>query len=428
MPKHPKAPPTLSPPAPDPDEALDAGADTETSPSGADPDRVTLRNVVSYELLEQVNPALLLALLQRYRASLEPLGVCLDDVAPSAGWLAALHEVLQRVDLDPGLQQALIDIGEMATEEGHEHTLQNARRAQLELFEDDRHLSTVDTAFTIYLEHRVLFSTSQSSLHAMQAESFVVYCARDTSPLVGLDGSRMMRFKSHLSGYFARRNRTGYCDVHVSESDEEISLVIVHGRPPRTFGVIRDSTTRSRDSHVQEKHDVLLFHRETCRLSIHATFAHEQDHYRRLFGKIFFGAYEHFSARTILSAEPLLALGVKALSTAGLPGIRRVKLRQIQVNEDGGEGARWTIEGPDLASRLENEDVMDTLQKGDIRLVRLDVMLSNQRKAVRVQLTPPNRLVHDRRVGPDQVRAFLIERGFMVLTPLVGVTRPTGLQ
>jgi|GEM_PF-2094664 len=401
------------------DEAGDADKETPSGPLNRDPNKVTLRNVVDYDTLEQANPDLLRRLLLRYRAHLASKGLNLDDFSPDHTWLDRLYDVLQRVDLDPELQQAFLDISVLASAEGHEHVLRTARRDQLDLFERDTHLPTIDAALKLYLEHPFLFKSSQTSLQVTQAKDFVVFCPKDTSPLTDYsrEGRRITRLKKILSTYFTEKNFTGYCDIRVTENEEDIGFIIIHGRYPKTYGVILDQHTRSRTSNVQEAQDVVLFHKATCRLSVHAVHASLRDAYRALFGFLFFRSREHFMIRTVVTADPLLTLGAEALSTAGFPSIRRVALRNISVNENDGHGTEWELKGPDVKTKLHTPSAQEILHCGPVKFVRLDLRLEGQSRAVVVKLTPPYHYNLDRRVGPDQVRAFLIQRGFLLLTP-----------
>jgi hypothetical protein len=412
------------------DEVGGADKETPSGPLNRDPDKVKLRNVVDYDTLEHANPDLLRRLLLRYKAHLASKGLNLDDFSPDHAWLDRLFNVLQRVDLDPELQQAFLDIAALASAEGHEHVLRTAHRVQLELFERDAHLPTIDAALKLYLEHPFLFKSSQTSLQVTQAKDFVVFCARNTSPMTDYnrEGRRITRLRKILSAFFTQKNYTGYCDIRVTENEEDIGFIIIHGRYPKTYGVILDQNTRSRTSNVQEAQDVVLFHKATCRLSVHAVQASLRDAYRALFGFIFFRSREHFMIQTVVTAEPLLTLGAEALSTAGFPSIRRVALRNISVNENDGHGTEWELKGPDVKNKLHTPNAQEMLHCGPVKFVRLDMRLEGQSRAVVVKLTPPYHCNFDRRVGADQVRAFLIHHGFLLLTPAKTATPSAGVH
>jgi thiazole synthase ThiGH ThiG subunit len=47
--------------------------------------------------------------------------------------------------------------------------------------------------------------------------------------------------------------------------------------------------------------------------------------------------------------------------------------------------------------------------------MRFDFSLEGQKRMPKVLLTPPNKLIYDRRMGAFQAREFLIRQGFVVL-------------
>ena len=412
------------------EDPTSGGADKEALSQAPVAEEAKLRNVVKYELLEQVSGRLLLMFLRRFQDRVESHGIRLAEFSTEEAWLLKLHDILQRVDLDPELQQALVDLGEVSSPEGHEHLLRATRQHQEELFAPNRHLSRFDAAFQFYLEYPGLFRTSQSTLRATQAERYVVYCARDTSPLTNFspEGPNVRYMKKILSRYFAMRNRTGYCDIQVSETEQDVHFLIIHGHPPQSYGVIVDQSTRSRVSHVQEVHDSAIFNKATCRLSIHARGAHDQEVYRSLVGFAFFRSRDHFVARPIVTGAPLLTLGPQALSVSGFPWLRKVKLRHIQVHVDNGRGTTFAINDPDINDLFGNPIVQLMLRHGSIRTLQMDAELYGYKRVASIVLTPPNHFKHDRRVAPDQIRAFLIERGFLSLTPLMPTTIVEGVH
>jgi len=407
----------------------EASEDKESSRGSPEP-VVTLRNVVRLELLEQADPQLLRRFLGRYQAHLHERGIHLDDVSPNAAWLDALHGVLQRVDLDPRLQQDLIDLGELASEEGHQQALRTIFRAQLSLFDRDLHQRTVDTALHLFLEHPELFRRTQTSLQTTQARDSVIFCARASRPLVDFqpEGRRLRDVKRRLSAFFASKNCTGFCEIKVVEQDDHVGFVIIRGSPPRSYGIVLSRSERSRTSHVQEVQDTVLFHKDTCQLSVQAGQAEVRDAYRGVFGSIFFGSQHHFQVKSVVSLDPLLTLGARAFHTEHFASLRRVVLRQLQVVERGGRGARWSVEDPDLASRLEDSDLQRLMSRGALQMARMDVHLYGQRRAVPVRLIPPGTFKHDRRTGLDQVQSFLIFRGFLLREPMPVVSEVEGVH
>ncbi len=95
-----------------------------------------IRSLVRLSLLERVSPELLLRFLRPFGAYLADRGIDLEACEPNLEWVGRLHAVLTAVDpAMPGrLQQALLDVADLARDQGHEAALQIAGQRQLGLF------------------------------------------------------------------------------------------------------------------------------------------------------------------------------------------------------------------------------------------------------------------------------------------------------
>ncbi|RYE93890.1 MAG: hypothetical protein EOO75_03360 [Myxococcales bacterium] len=192
-------------------------------------------------------------------------------------------------------------------------------------------------------------------------------------------------------------------------------FVIIHGQPPRSHSVIDANLVRSRRSFVPDRHDMVVYERATGQLSVSAAHPTEQDMYRREFGRIFFRTVTHFEVATSLSCSPLQELGAEALSVAGVPGLRHVRLRQVQFHHPSAVAVQSIINGRDLNDELTRTPLVEGMVHGEIHSLTFDLLLVGQRKLVKLTMTLPNRLVYDRRVGGPHVRDFLLARGFLVI-------------
>ena len=69
----------------------------------------------------------------------------------------------------------------------------------------------------------------------------------------------------------------------------------------------------------------------------------------------------------------------------------------------------------DLAPMIDSP-VGEALLKGaEVRYLKLALEVATRRRPLLVELTPPNKLEHDRRVAASTVSEFLLARGFMRL-------------
>ena len=376
-----------------------------------------LSHLVRFRLLERVSPELLVRFLKPHEAYLHAHDVHLDGVVIDGAWRSQLHRVLQRVDerMPPTLQQGLIDIANIADQQGHEHALAARHQHQLDLFEQTPARTPIDEAFFLYLEHRPTFRTALARVQASQVERFAEFESATPGARLPLDNARVTRLKASIAGFNAKRNRTAFCDLEIVESEQQVLFVIIHGQPPRSYSVIDTGLQRSRCSFVPDRHDMVIYERATGQLAVSASHPTEQDMYRREFGRIFFGTVTHFAVATYLSCAPLQELGAGALSVAGVTGLRHVRLRQVQVQMPSATAFQHVLIGKDLNGEIDQPEQVRVLRSGEIRSLILDLSLAHQRKLVRLTMTLPNRLVYDRRMGGQSVREFLLARGFVVI-------------
>lgn len=377
-----------------------------------------VRNVVRLSLLEQVSPTYLLRFLQPFAEYLAGRGVLLAGAEVDHEWIGRLHQVLNAVDpeMPSKLEQALLDVADLASDEAHEQIVQLAGERQLSLFSPGREMSACDLAFKLYLEHGELFTASHARVQSREARLFVEFHAAARAPMEGHDSeAKRIVLQDQLARWFGDRNCTDYCEVRVSETDDEVTFLVIHGRTPRSFGVITTDRTRGRASLIPDKQDTLVFDKESCRLSVNARWPAEQDFYRRAVGRVFFDDPEHFKAHEVYTGDPIVEVGERALSPRGILGLLDVRLTRIEVRDGSKppETLHWS--GRDLGPRLGSVKARALLDGNEITRLKLALGIEGRRWRLPVTITPPNKLDYDRRFGEAIVREFLLVRGFMRL-------------
>jgi len=377
-----------------------------------------LSNIVRLSLLEGVRPEYLLQFLRPFEPYLADKGVMLDGVALDHDWIGHLHVVLSAVDpaMPPVLQQALLDIAELASDEAHEQVLELAGERQLSLFVLGRELTAEDLAFKLYLEYGEFFAATQARVQSKEAQRFVEFFASGDAPLLGHQSeAKRVLLKDQLGRWFGTRNCTDYCDVRATEHGSEITFLVIHGCTPRSQGVITTEGSRGRTSFIPDSQDTLVFDKRTCRLSVSARWPAEQDFYRQAVGLVFFGNANHFLAHEVFTGAPILELGARALATTGILGLEEVVLQQLGVKDREKPSDTLTWRGRDLGPKLALPKAKAFFEDREITLVKMTLKLRGATKKQPVTVRPPNKVDYDRRYGDGVVREFLLRRGFMRL-------------
>jgi hypothetical protein len=230
----------------------------------------------------------------------------------------------------------------------------------------------VDTALFLFLEHPELFRRIQHlSLQTSQGRDSALYCGRSNAQISWIfspKGRRMRDVKRRLSAFFASNNCTGFCEIKVVEQDDHIGFVIIHGSPPKTYGTILNRHERSRSSQRARGPRLGAVPQGTpassrCRLARQRSATPTA----WCFGIDLLRLPASFPDQERgVTGPALLTLGAQALETEHFLSLRRVTLRQLQVAERNGRGTRWSVEAPDLASRLEEHDIQQLMSRGQL--------------------------------------------------------------
>ena len=394
-----------------------------SEPPIADPKPTSLhsnypvRDLIRLPVLESASRDRLRSLLEPHAEYLGLRGVCLDEADYEPTWLRQLDQVLNRADpsMPAALENAMLDIAELANDAGHERLLEVGVERQLSLFAERDLLSPTDLAIKAYLEHREIFDASLARVAALEVRRFVEFSSPTVEPLVPFDAdAARSELADRCSRWFATRNRTGFCEVYVDQGDDQITWQVVHGQPPRTLGIVTDHQARDRRTLVPTRHDFLVLDRRRGVLAVHAQFPIEEQFYRRAIGAVYFGGDEHFSVRPLYTGQPIVDEGPGALGIQGVPGLAYAELRELTVASSDRRGGvvRWT--GDNLTMLLNTAWARELLSLGRICHIKLGLRLDHRARPLTVEVHPPNRITFDRRVAPDVVREFLLLRGFMV--------------
>ena len=372
--------------------------------------------LVRLELLEAVRPELLTRFLRPFEDYLASRDISLTGSGDLA-WVGRLHQVLSTVDTEApaDLQQGLLDIAELTTnDDAHESVLTAARDHQLGLFAVNPTTTPEDLAFEVYLDHREVFRSAHARVQTADVKRFVEFPAKDDTQLVGpVSASKQLQLSRMLGGWFRQRNRTAFCDVRVFESKDEISIVVIHGRPPRNQGAIQSDDLRTRVTFVPDKHDVIVYDRRRNTLGVNAQFLGEQDYYRRAIGEVLWNNPEHFVAKPVLSGQPLEEQGSAVLDPHGVPGLQEVILREVRLVSQGKDNAVASFKGQDLRPFLDSPFGRLALEFGKVDHFKLSLVLTGRPRPLQVEVHVPNDLSFDRQVCSDIVHEYLLEAGFM---------------
>ncbi len=380
-----------------------------------------LKNVTRLDILEAVRPPLL----HRFLTLFGPSGARHSTSITSnrSMGIAGLYDELGQVDspVSNHLRQALLAVTDLADDAGHDRLLAVAAAHAVDLAAmiSVQQLNPSELAFSAYLDHRAVFDAAHMYAESSHVRRFVDFHARGLRLDPAHARAKRAQLADEIGRWFGARNRTNFCDVRICDAADETSFLVIHGRPPRAHGVIDGigaDAGRETLSYVPDKQDLIIFRKATGVLSVNAQFPVEQDFYRRVLGRILFGKEDCFGSTAVYTAGPLLEYGALALSAQGIMGLASVELREMKIQVIGPRRRFWIIGAEDdLAPDLGASYFRCHLERGRVAYLKLALMIEGRKRPLLVKLTPPNRLMFDRRTHADLVHDFLLTRGFALV-------------
>jgi hypothetical protein len=369
------------------------------------------------EILKQVAPKRLLKLLSPHAKFLASRGLPLPTktgpIVLDCEILATILMSPDAVDMLPKpLIEALYFIDEMATPQGMDSLLQEAKRQDLKLDDGEDH-SPADVAVQVWLIDRDVLERKHAERHLTRPRSFEYYQADgDEVPAFAVPTDAALRaLEQDLDDGFEKKKRGRGARVFAFPSDNEIWFLIRHGDPYKREGSI-ESGKPSSVFYRPEKFDVVVYQRAVGEIRIHAGSPWEREMYRRQFGKHLFGDDNFFPGDRKYTLAPLRESGADCLKCFDVEGIEWVKLIEVQYFWGGEHGEIEICKTTDIFAALEAHG-RTIPEKPRIILAKLQVKFSDSKTPRAVKIRPGNIAEYTRDGDSVLVEEWLTRRGFI---------------
>ena len=306
----------------------------------------TIKKFVNREFIRTVDLDLLERLLAPFRNQIprDLAALPTDEQARRE----ALFQLFAAVDeLPEGLKDALHTVSHVASANGARLLKERADRHGIVLIpteetddeRDGRHLSPRHLALRAYLEQRALFDRVVDLLAFVEPSSTYERTGADEDiPSRHDEAAACEAFRQACSVFYGRRYQGRYCEVRWYPEDEEVNILVLHGRNMVTTNVEEEGQERTL-SFREIAQDTIRYLPSTGMIRTSAQCETERKELVRLFAVHLLGRPDFFDgadADNLYTLEPVNRLGTAfRMRTEWDPSLRAVAVTELQV--DGSE-------------------------------------------------------------------------------------------
>jgi hypothetical protein len=335
--------------------------------------------------------------------------------------LDALHCILQLSD-----KQGLQCLRERADLAG----VQLVPREETQGEHDGRHLHPQHVALRAYLHHREIFDQAidfRAFIQPSSPEEFNgaregVDCRHD-------DPDACEAFLQAVSAYFSERYLGRYCEVRWYPEEDEINILILHGRHMVVTPV--EERGEERVLRFRElRQDTIRYTPATGRLRTSAEHATEREELKKLFAEHLIGEPDFFDgedSQNLYTLQPVNEQGADfELETDWDHDLERVRIVEVQIAEgrspEKRRGAPWALTIRDTRNPLRRAtQMMRWLDFGAVEIIylKLEFMfrLHGKRRRIMVKIKPPHTVSFRRDVFEARIMEHLRRNGLCVPRP-----------
>ncbi len=270
---------------------------------------------------------------------------------------------------------------------------------------DGRHLDPRHLALRAYLDHRALFDRAVDiSAFWSVVKPFERSGAAEGVPCRHENEDACRAFATAASTYFVSRYHGRYCDVRWYPDDEEIGILVLHGKHSRVANLEEDG--RERTQPLREiVEDTIRYHPESGRVKIGASSDADATKLLELFAEHLIGQADFFDVEgsdRLYVLDPIVAAGAAFQFRHDWDtDVESVLVREVQIDEGEHEVngrtrySPWAMTVRDSRNALERlAELAPDVTFADLRItyVKLEFRFKVNRKrtSVTVKLKPPN--------------------------------------
>lgn len=335
--------------------------------------------------------------------------------------LDALHCIVQLSD-----KQGLHCLHERADLAGVQLAAQEETRGE----PDGRHLHPQHVALRAYLDHREVFDQAIDFRAFIQPSSPAEFNgAREGVDCRHDDPKASKAFRQAVSGYFSQRYMGRYCEVRWYPEEDEINILILHGRHMMVTPV--EERGEERVLRFRElRQDTIRYTPATGRLRTSAEHPREREQLKKLFAEHLIGEPDFFDgedSENLYTLQPVHEQGADfELEIDWDDDLEKVRIVEVQIAEqrapDKRRRAPWALTIRDARNPLRRATQMMRwldFRSQEITYLKLEFTfrLHGKPRRIMVKIKPPRTVSFRRDVFETKIMEHLRRNGLCVPRP-----------
>jgi hypothetical protein len=311
------------------------------------------------------------------------------------------------------LVDALYFVDEMATPDGMDALLAEAKQQELKLARGSDH-SPADIAVQIWLLNKDILERKHAEHYMAKVRSFEYYqMDRFRRPGFKRPSDKQLKaLASDLDDWFEEKKRGRGTRIIMGEKDDGVWFLVRHGDPYKREESIDGGTTSS-IYYRPLKPDVVVYSTHIGELRVNARSKGEKQLYRAKFGRHLFGDEDIFPGIKKYTLDPLREMGEDSLAPGNIEGIDWIKLREFQLFFGGNPWEIVTHKSEDFFALLRSRN-KPFPAGGRIIKATFQVKFSDAKTPRSVVIKPSNIAQFTRDDDSVLVEQWLEARGFII--------------
>lgn len=268
-----------------------------------------------------------------------------------------------------------------------------------------------DQALHAWLYHRDAVERVMGKQFLLRPKSFITYLGPDLegpSP-VRLDDAWRREIETYLGAWFAKKVDSDFVRVLPYVKTDAIWFLVRHAQKAQRRGVIKEGKPTSTVERP-DKYDIVVYTAERDELALHADTKGQRELYAQAFGLFLFRAPRKFTDKGKYTLEPLWKDGEASLSTAGVPDLQSVVLRQIQVGWGGAYHDIETRSSDDVFASVKARGA--SMPSRGVFSATFDLTFTGK-KPRKLTIRTPNTAKYQREGDKDAVDDWMVLRKFI---------------